>query len=84
MSIPTSTKTIQNDQLLEFPGMTVNNAKTYLVPLQATPKGRTKRPRVSIRSTTKQQHEREKSEEKPMVKHLQFQWKDMSYRSKKR
>ena len=47
--------------------MTVKNVKKYLAPSPATPKGRMKLPQTGIRSTTKQQRQREKVQEKPVV-----------------
>jgi hypothetical protein len=60
MPVPTLIKAIQNKQLTGFPCMTVKNVKKYLAPSPATPKGRMKRPRTGIRSTTKQKQQREK------------------------
>ena len=61
--IPTLIKAIQNKQLTGFPCMTVKNIKRYLAPSPATPKGRMKRPRTGIRSTTTQQQREEVQKE---------------------
>ena len=59
ISIPMLVKAVQNNQLTGFPCMTVKNVKKHLVHSPATPKGCMKRPRTSIRSTTKQKQKRE-------------------------
>jgi hypothetical protein len=52
--IPTLIKAIDNDQLIGFPHLTVENVRKHLEPSPATAKGSIKMHRKGLRSTTKQ------------------------------
>ena len=63
MPPPTLEKAITNKQLLGFPCMNLKDLRKHLPPSPATPKGRMKKPKAGIRSTTKDNELVEKIEE---------------------